>query len=326
MKNKPIVLIAGEPHSIFYEIFLKSFKNKNIKKIRSPIILIGSKKLLEDQINFYNYKFHINDIDKNFSKSIKCKNNQINVINVNFNYKKIFDKISNKSNNYINDCCDIAIDLVKKKKLKVLINGPISKKNFLKNKYAGMTEYFASKTGNKNKEVMLIYNNNLSVSPITTHLPLKKIFSKITKNKIINSVKTINNFYIKYLRKKPKIAVTGMNPHCESFKNKSEEDKIISPAIKRLKKNKITISGPFPADTIFLEKNYKNFNVIVGMYHDQVLTPIKTIYGFDAINITLGLPFLRITPDHGPNESMLGKNKSSANSLINALLFANKIK
>ena len=326
MKNRPIVLIAGEPYSIFYEIFLKSLKNKNIKKIRSPIILIGSKKLLEDQINFYNYKFYINEIDKNFSKLIKYKNNQINIINVNFNYKKIFDKITNKSNNYINDCCDIAIDLVKKKKVKVLINGPISKKNFLKNKYAGMTEYFASKTGNKNKEVMLIYNSNLSVSPITTHLPLKKIFTKITKKKIIYSIKTINNFYIKYLRKKPKIALTGMNPHCESFENKSEEDKIISPAIKQLKKSKIVVSGPFPADTIFLEKNYKKFNVIVGMYHDQVLTPIKTIYGFDAINITLGLPFLRITPDHGPNESMLGKNKSSANSLINALLFTNKIK
>ena len=134
MKNRPIVLIAGEPYSIFYEIFLKSLKNKSIKKIRSPIILIGSKKLLQDQINFYNYKFYINELDKNFSKPIRYKNNQINIINVNFNYKKIFDKISDKSNNYINDCCDIAIDLVKKKKVKILINGPISKKKFSKEK------------------------------------------------------------------------------------------------------------------------------------------------------------------------------------------------
>ena len=86
MKNRPIVLIAGEPYSIFYEIFLKSLKNKSIKKIRSPIILIGSKKLLQDQINFYNYKFYINELDKDFSKPIKYKNNQINIINVNFNY------------------------------------------------------------------------------------------------------------------------------------------------------------------------------------------------------------------------------------------------
>ena len=189
MKNRPIVLIAGEPYSVFYEIFLKSLKNKSIKKIRSPIILIGSKRLLQDQINFYNYKFYINELDKNFSKPIRYKNNQINIINVNFNYKQIFDKISDKSNNYINDCCNIAIDLIKKKKVKTLINGPISKKNFLKKKYAGMTEYFASKTGNKNKEVMLIYNNNLSVSPVTTHLPLKKIFSKITKKKLLTVLK-----------------------------------------------------------------------------------------------------------------------------------------
>ena len=87
------------------------------------------------------------------------------------------------------------------------------------------------------------------------------------------------------------------------------------PAIKFLKKKKIKISGPFSADTIFLKKNRKKFNVIVGMYHDQVLTPMKTIFGFNAINITIGLPFLRISPDHGPNYEMFGLNKSKPNSL-----------
>jgi len=87
-----------------------------------------------------------------------------------------------------------------------------------------------------------------------------------------------------------------------------------------LKKN-INISGPFPADTLFIKKNLKKFNVVIGMYHDQVLTPIKTIYEFKAINITLGLPFLRITPDHGPNNDMLGKNLSNPDSLIEAINF-----
>ncbi len=326
MKSKPIILIAGEPYSVFYEIFLKSLKNKNVRKIKSPILLIGSKKLLKDQMNSLNYKFPIIVIDKNSLKLKKIKNNKINIINVNFSYKKIFDKISNKSNNYINECCNIAIDLIKKTRAKVLINGPISKKYFLKKKYPGMTEFFASKIGYNNKEVMLIFNKELSVSPVTTHLPLKRIFNKITKNKIIKNIKTINNFYIKNLKIKPNIAVTGLNPHCESSENKSEEDKIILPAIKLLKKNNIKVSGPYPADTIFLKKNRKTFDVIIGMFHDQVLTPIKTIYGFKAINITLGLPFLRITPDHGPNQNMIGKNKSSAESLVNALQFANKIK
>ena len=86
------------------------------------------------------------------------------------------------------------------------------------------------------------------------------------------------------------------------------------------------MSGPFSADTIFLKKNRKKFDVIVGMYHDQVLTPIKTIFEYDAINITLGLPFIRISPDHGPNEQMVGKNLSDPLSLIKAITFFEKIK
>ena len=96
------------------------------------------------------------------------------------------------------------------------------------------------------------------------------------------------------------------------------------PAIKILKKKKIKILGPFSADKIFLKKKRKEFDVVVGMYHDQVLTPMKTIFGFDAINITIGLPFLRITPDHGPNYEMFGLNKSNPDSLIQAFNFLNK--
>ena len=84
------------------------------------------------------------------------------------------------------------------------------------------------------------------------------------------------------------------------------------------------ISGPYPADTIFLKNNRKRFNVILGMYHDQVLTPIKTLFEYDAINITLGLPFTRISPDHGPNTSMVGKNLSDPKSLIESLKFLDK--
>ena len=91
-------------------------------------------------------------------------------------------------------------------------------------------------------------------------------------------------------------------------------------------KNKIKVEGPFPADTFFLEKNLKKFDVVIGMYHDQVLTPIKTLFNFDAINVTLGLPFIKVTPDHGPNQEMIGKNKSDPSSIFLAIDFLNKIK
>ena len=326
MKDKPIILIAGEPYGVFFEIFFKSLKKNSVKKISNPIILIASKSLLIKQMKALDYRFKIEELKLDNLSFYKLNNKQINIINVNFKYKKTFDKISSKSNTYIQNCCKIALLLMKKTSSKVLINGPVSKKKFLKGKYPGMTEYFASKIDNKKPEVMLIFNKQLSVSPITTHFPLKKIFNKITIKKIVTNVSTINNFYVKHLRKTPKFAITGLNPHCESTDKNSEEKNKIIPAIKLLKKQKININGPYPSDTIFLKNNLKKFDIIIGMYHDQVLTPIKTIFGFDAINITLGLPFLRITPDHGPNITMLGKNLSSPKSLIKTLEFAKKIK
>ena len=146
-----------------------------------------------------NYNFKVNELFFNDINKIKINNKKINILNVNFNFKKIFDKISSKSNNYINNCCDLAIKIVKEKGARILINGPIDKKKFLKKKYPGMTEYFAAKVKKTNQEVMLIYNENLAVSPLTTHLPLKKIFKKISKERIIFQVKKINEFYKKYL-------------------------------------------------------------------------------------------------------------------------------
>ena len=214
--------------------------------------------------------------------------------------------------------------MLKKKDFLGLINGPISKKNFLKGKYLGITEYLAVKTKRENNVAMLIYNKKLSVSPLTTHLPLKLVSKMITKNKIINHIKLINQFYKEEFNRIPKIAVTGLNPHCESNYKSSEEKKTIIPAIKFLNKKNIKIEGPFAADTIFLREQSNKYDVIVGMYHDQVLVPIKTLFGFEAINITLGLPFIRISPDHGPNVKMLGKNKSNPESLIQALKFLNR--
>ena len=168
---------------------------------------------------------------------------------------------------------------------------------------------------------MLIFNKKLSTSPITTHLALKDVHKHISKQKIYSHVDLIVDFYKKNFKKNPRIAITGLNPHCESNYKSSEEERIIKPAIKYLIKKKYKIDGPFPADTIFLKEQSKKFDVVIGMYHDQVLVPAKTLFEFNSINITLGLPFVRISPDHGPNSRMLGKNTSNPKSLIKALEF-----
>ena len=249
----------------------------------------------------------------------EAKSNQLNLIDI-----KIKSSEKKKTSLYILKSFKKSLSLLKDKKDVVLFNGPIEKKTFLKKKYLGMTEYLASKTNSRNP-VMLIYNNNLAVSPITTHLPIKNVSKNLNKINIVKKVKSIHNFYKRYFNKKPKFAVLGLNPHCETVEKIGEEQKIIIPAINVIKKSKIFVKGPFSADTFFIEKNINKYDVVIGMYHDQVLAPLKTLFNFNAINITIGLPFIRVSPDHGPNSEMYGKNKSDPASIYCAMKFFNKI-
>ncbi len=304
MNSKPILIVPGEPKSTFFEIL---FKSLNLIKIKSPLIIICNKKLLYKEIRRFNFQKKIEKFDQKI-----IKNKKIYLINISNNNPQI----------YIQKCFDYAFSLLKIGLTNKFINGPINKTKTLKKKYLGITEYISHSFDQK-KFAMLIYNQRLSVCPITTHLPVSQISKKINRKLIREKIIIVNDFYKKFLGIKPKIAVTGLNPHCESVLNFNEDEKIILPTIKSLKK-KINVQGPFPADTIFLSNNRKKFDVIVGMYHDQVLGPIKTLFEYNAINITLGLPFLRITPDHGPNEKMIGKNKSNPISLIKAIKFLDK--
>ena len=322
MNYKPIVIVAGEPNSIFLEIFLKVLKKK---KFKSPIILIASLRLLKLQMKHLRVFKKIKLLEVKKLKQYKLDNKVINLVNIEYNTQKAFEKISSKSNKYIKNSFETGLKIMKNGMTKKFINGPISKKFFLKKKFLGITEYLAYSLDIK-KFAMLIYNKELSVCPITTHLPLKYISKEIDKKKIKEKIILINNFFKKNMGFTPKMAITGLNPHCESIDKYDEDLKIIKPVVKTLKKQKFKIDGPFPADTIFLKKNRKKIDIIIGMYHDQVLTPIKTIYEHDAINITLGLPFIRVSPDHGPNEKMIGKNISNPISLFNSINFLESLK
>ena len=312
-KYKPIIIVAGEPESTFLEIYIKALKYKNFK---SPLILICSLNLLKKEINRLKFKKKIKILEPKNLYNIKLDNSNINLINISIDNKK------NKSN-YINISFNLAFNLLKEKFTNKFINGPINKKDFLQKKFLGITEFISEKF-NKKKTAMLIYNKDLSVCPITTHLPLKFVTKKINKSLIFEKTKLLNDFYINQNGFKPKIAITGLNPHCESVSKYNEDNKIISPAIKNLKRKGYKVDGPFPADTVFLKQNRVKYDVILGMYHDQVLTPFKTLKEYDAINITLGLPFFRLSPDHGPNKQMFKKNLSNPLSLIRAIEFLDK--
>jgi len=310
MNFKPIVIVSGEPYGVFNEIFLKVIKKYSFKR---PLILIGSMVNLLKEAKKNNIRVKLNLLNGNKFNLDKLNKKKINLIDVRLKSKKNIKR-------YIQNCFDIGLSITEKYNGIEFINGPINKKTFLNFKHPGVTEYLAKNLKCKNY-AMLIYSKKLAVCPITTHLPLKKVYKSISKKKIVDKVKLINSFYKTKIKKNPKIAITGLNPHCESNEKLNEEKKYIIPAVKLLRKNKVSIEGPFSADTIFTQNQIKKFDVIVGMYHDQVLGPIKALYNFEAINITLGLPFLRISPDHGPNQKMFGKNLSDPKSLLQAIKF-----
>ena len=316
--TKKIILISGDPNSINSEIIFKCWKKLSIQ-MRKKIYLVANYNLLETQFKKLNYKIKLKSV-KNINNDIKS--NKLKVLNIALNYKNPFNVSQNEASKFVVKSLNFSHKLALKKNILGIINCPINK-NLLKNKM-GVTEYLANKCKIKdNTEVMLIRNKSLSVAPITTHLDIKQVSKKIKVLTIIKKVKTINNWFKKMFNKKPKIAILGLNPHNAELRINSEERKIIIPAIKKLKKFGFKLTGPHVSDTFFINE-YKSFDVVVGMFHDQVITPFKTIFKFDAINITLGLKYLRVSPEHGVAINLIGKKKADSTSLFKCINFINK--
>ncbi len=316
---KKIILISGDPNSINSEILFKSWK-KISKSLKKKIYLISNYDLIMDQSKKLNSPLKVTKV-----KSIKDKNNDLSmkILDINLKYRNPFDVPFKEASKFVIKCLNLAHNLSLKKNVLGLINCPINK-NLLKKKNFGVTEILAKKCEvRNNSEVMLIKNKKFAVSPITTHIDIKNVSKTIKSQIIINKIFTIHKFYKKFLKKKPKIGILGLNPHNAEMKKDSEEKKLIIPSILRLKKRGINLTGPLVSDTLFIE-DFKKYDVVVGMYHDQVLTPFKTIFKFDAINVTLGLKYLRVSPDHGVAKNLIFKNKANPKSLIECINFINK--
>jgi len=293
--KKTILILTSDPFSINYEI-IKKTQNFLRKKLINKYLFIGDQTDIETYIGG-NAKL------KNFLRVKRGTNTKL----------------------YLKKCFDLAFQLLKKKEAHGIINLPLSKR-FLPGGYPGFTEYIADAFNKKGKETMLLYNKNFSVCPNTTHIRIKDVSKNLNQKKIITNINNINNFYRNILGvKKPIIGVMGLNPHSGmDFEKNTEENSVINPAIKKLVKNRIKVIGPLVPDVAFNEINKKNINCLVGHYHDQVLPTFKYIYKFDAINITLGLPFLRISPDHGTASNLKNKNLANPESFIAALKFFEK--
>ena len=315
---KKILIVTGDPNSINSEIIIKVWK-KMKKSLRKKTYFISNYNLLKDQFNILNFPGKI-------TKKVNLKENDltIKVLDVDLVYDDPFNVPVKNSSKYILKSLKLAHKLALSENIAGIINCPINKKLLNKKNY-GVTEFLASMCNIKDKsEVMLIGNKKLLVCPITTHIDIKNISKKINTNLIIKKSLKIDGWFKKKYKKKAKIAILGLNPHNAEFNKNSEEERIIKPAIKNLKKLKLNVDGPLVADTIFINE-YKNYDVIIGMYHDQVLAPFKSIFKFDAINITVGLNYSRVSPEHGVAINLIKKNKANEESLMKCINYTNSL-
>ncbi|RMF10088.1 MAG: 4-hydroxythreonine-4-phosphate dehydrogenase PdxA [Alphaproteobacteria bacterium] len=222
-----------------------------------------------------------------------------------------------------------AVDLIHAGRGGALITNPISKQVLYEAgfPYPGHTEYLgalAQAHGERAEPVMMLHCPQLRVVPATVHIPLRQVPTSLTRERIETVVRvTADALAARFGVSHPRIAVTGLNPHAgEEGALGEEEQRVIAPAIAALREAGYTITGPWPADTIFQERLRDSYDCVIAMYHDQALIPIKTLAFDHAVNITLGLPFLRTSPDHGTAFDIAGSGKASPSSLIEALRVA----
>ena len=291
---KSISILLTDPDSINELILLKSYrylKNCRLKKL----YFIGDKNLFKKIF----YKF---SNDRKFE-----------FIHIEFNNNWI---------TYLNKIVKTSIKLFADKKIRYLLNLPLNKKKFFKNKYNGFTEFFSKTLDNKKDENMLLFNENFSVCPLTTHIEIKKVESQINKVKLVKTIKNLSYFYKTIIKKKIKIVVLGLNPHASKDLAKRNKDRnVVFKVIKNLKE-KVDIEGPVSADTAF---NNTNNKVYLGMYHDQVLIPFKMKNKFDGSNITIGKKIIRLSPDHGTAKELIKKPHLINNySFLSCIKFCEK--
>ncbi len=223
------------------------------------------------------------------------------------------------------DAIEKAVDILKKEKAYALVTAPVNKEAINKSgiPFQGHTEYLAKATNTK-KIAMMLCGDRLKVAIVTRHMPLKKVSGSITQEKIIETVRLTDFGLRKYFGiKKPRIGVCALNPHCgEGGKIGMEEQKIIIPAIKRIRRFIPKIQGPISGDVIFYMAYNGKLDAVISMYHDQGLGPLKMAAFEKGVNITLGLPFIRTSPDHGTAYDIAGKGIANPNSMKEAIKLA----
>ena len=316
-------ITIGDINGIGMEVIIKALEDKRVLDFFTPIVYGNSKvaSYHRKAIGVQDFSFQI------INNPNTANTKRPNLINCWDEEAKItLGESNSEGGKYALISLEKAMEDLQNGGIDVLVTAPIDKHNIQQQgfNFPGHTEYLMEKA--KSKEVlMLMVCEDLKLGVVTGHIPLSEVSKKLHKKEIVNKIKTLNktlkeDFWVR----RPRIAVLGLNPHAgDNGLLGNEEQRIISPAIKTAQEEEdILAFGPFPADGFFASGEYKKFDAVLAMYHDQGLIPFKYIAARRGVNYTAGLPFIRTSPDHGTGLDIAGKNKASHDSLLEAIFTA----
>ena len=321
-KKLKVGITHGDFNGISYEVIIKALSDNRIFDMFTPVVY-GLSKVLSyhrKNLNFndFNYKV-IHDAHQAVSQ-------KVNILNLSDEEVKIeYGKSTSLAGKYAYDALEQAVNDLKENKIQLLVTAPLNKSNIQSDQFQfpGHTEYLADRFSS-DSSLMLMVQDGIRIGTVTGHIPIKKVSETLSVDLILNKISTLQETLIQdFGISKPKIAVLGLNPHAGDKGVIGNEDQdIIMPALKQAKEEDKLVYGPFPADGFFGSDEYKKYDAILAMYHDQGLIPFKLLAFEGGVNYTAGLSIVRTSPAHGTAYDKAGKKISSSKPMREAIYLA----
>lgn len=325
MEKLKIGISIGDINGIGLEVILKTLSNPGILNFCTPVIY-GSSKVVSYHKNIVGIDFQFQGI----RSAQQIALDKINIVNCwQDNVNITLGKPSDIGGKYAYTALQMAVKELQHGLIDALVTAPINKHamQLADFPFPGHTEYLTQELGNGNESLMLMVSDNLRIGLVTNHLPLSRVASTITKSLITKKLQILHQaLRVDFGIAQPVIAILGLNPHAGDEGVLGEEEAmLIQPVIQEAKEHGVMVMGPFPADGFFGSGQYKKFDAILAMYHDQGLIPFKTLSFGSGVNFTAGLEYVRTSPDHGTAFDIAGKNEADPSSFREALFLAIEI-
>jgi len=314
MKSKTIAVTMGDPGGIGAEIVLKAL---NRRRKRAPFLVIGSKQALDLAAKKLRLKLPFQSFDQ--EKPDQLKNGlYFKDIDICAGGRIQPGKLSRINGAKALEAVKLAEEWARKKQITAIVTAPLHKTAVRLSApgFVGHTEYLAEKSRIK-KYAMMFVGSRFLVALATIHVPLKKVSACITPKLLLDKIELTADFLRQYRFAKEEVAVCALNPHGKETGD--EEERVIVPALKKARKKGYVVSGPHPGDSVFYDAYQGKFGAVLAMYHDQALAPFKMISFRDGVNVTLGLPYLRTSPDHGTALDIAYQGRADESSLLSAV-------